>query len=309
MIKKIFNLLFSNRLTGLLFIVFAVSMAIGTFLDAGQDTSPTPYSRTLIFNALWFELIMLVFVINFTGNIFKYNLLSLKKWPVLLLHFSWIFILLGAFITRYFAYEGVMSIREGETENSFLSEKTYVKMYIDGDYIVNGVNQRLVVEEAVDFSPRLNNKFSLNIDYNNQPISIELVDFISGAEKDIVPNINGEEYLKIVEAGDGVPHNHFLKVGEVQSLHNVLYALNKPTKGAVNITYTDDAELFIDSPYDGEYMIMASGKNGKLIKDEKQILNLRSRYIIGNQVLVFPKNVIKGVFDIVVLTLINGKVG
>ena len=299
MIKKIFNLLFSNRLTGLLFIVFAVSMAIGTFLDAGQDTSPTPYSRTLIFNALWFELIMLVFVINFTGNIFKYNLLSLKKWPVLLLHFSWIFILLGAFITRYFAYEGVMSIREGETENSFLSEKTYVKMYIDGDYIVNGVNQRLVVEEAVDFSTRLNNKFSLNIDYNNQPISIELVDFISGAEKDIVPNINGEEYLKIVEAGDGVPHNHFLKVGEVQSLHNVLYALNKPTKGAVNITYTDDAELFIDSPYDGEYMIMASGKNGKLIKDEKQILNLRSRYIIGNQTIVFPKNVIKGVFDIV----------
>ena len=299
MIKKIFNLLFSNRLTGLLFIVFAVSMAIGTFLDAGQDTSPTPYSRALIFNALWFELIMLVFVINFTGNIFKYNLLSLKKWPVLLLHFSWIFILLGAFITRYFAYEGVMSIREGETENSFLSEKTYVKMYIDGDYIVNGVNQRLVVEEAVDFSPRLNNKFSLNIDYNNQPISIELVDFISGAEKDIVPNINGEEYLKIVEAGDGVPHNHFLKVGEVQSLHNVLYALNKPTKGAVNITYTDDAELFIDSPYDGEYMIMASGKNGKLIKDEKQILNLRSRYIIGNQTIVFPKNVIKGVFDIV----------
>jgi len=299
MIKKIFNLLFSNRLTGLLFIVFAVSMAIGTFLDAGQDTSPTPYSRTLIFNALWFELIMVFFVINFTGNIFKYNLLSLKKWPVLLLHFSWIFILLGAFITRYYAYEGVMSIREGQTENSFLSEKTYVKMYIDGDYVVNGVNQRLVVEEAVDFSPRLNNKFSLNIDYNNQPISIKLVDFISGAEKDIVPNINGEEYLKIVEAGDGVPHNHFLKVGEVQSLHNVLYALNKPTKGAVNITYTDNAELFIDSPYDGEYMIMASGKNGKLIKDQKQILNLRSRYIIGNQAIVFPKNVIKGVFDIV----------
>ena len=93
--------------------------------------------------------------------------------------------------------------------------------------------------------------------------------------------------------------NHFLKVGEVQSLHNVLYALNKPTKGAVNITYTDNAELFIDSPYDGEYMIMASGKNGKLIKDQKQILNLRSRYIIGNQAIVFPKNVIKGVFDIV----------
>ena len=299
MIKKIFNLLFSTRLTGKLFIVFARAMAVGTFLDAGQDTSPTPYSRTLIFNALWFELIMLFFIINFTGNIFKYNLLSLKKWPVLLLHFSWIFIILGAFITRYHGFEGVMSIREGETENTFISEKTYIKIYIDGDYAINGIYQRRTVEESVDFSPRLNNKFNYNTTYGDKKINIELVDFIQGAEKDIIPDVNGEEYLKIVEAGDGVPHNHFLKMGEVQSLHNVLYALNKPTKGAVNITYTDNAELFIESPFEGEYMVMASGTNGILEKDKKQLLNLRSRYIIGNQVLVFPKNVVKGVFDIV----------
>jgi cytochrome c-type biogenesis protein CcsB len=283
----------------MLFIVFAIAMAVGTFLDAGQDTSPTPYSRTLIFNALWFELIMLFFIINFTGNIFKYNLLSLKKWPVLLLHFSWIFIILGAFITRYHGFEGVMSIREGETENTFISEKTYIKIYIDGDYAIKGIYQRRTVEEPVDFSSRLNNKFNYNTTYGDKKINIELVDFIQGAEKDIIPDVNGEEYLKIVEAGDGVPHNHFLKMGEVQSLHNVLYALNKPTKGAVNITYTDNAELFIESPFEGEYMVMASGTNGILEKDKKQLLNLRSRYIIGNQVLVFPKNVVKGVFDIV----------
>jgi len=242
---------------------------------------------------------MLFFIVNFTGNIFKYNLLSLKKWPVLLLHFSWIFIILGAFITRYHGFEGVMSIREGETENSFISEKTYVKIYIDGEYAIDGITQRRAIEEAVDFSPRLNNKFSINTSYDDKKINIELVDFIQGAEKDIIPDINGEEYLKIVEAGDGVPHNHFLKMGEVQSLHNVLYALNKPTKGAVNITYTDNAELFIESPFEGEYMIMASGTNGILEKDKKQVLNLRSRYLIGNQAIVFPKNVVKGVFDIV----------
>ena len=89
-LKKI---LFSNRLTGVLFVVFAVAMAIGTFMDAGQETSPTPLTRNLIYNAWWFEAIMLLFVINFIGNIFKYNLLSIRKWPVLLLHLSWIFIL------------------------------------------------------------------------------------------------------------------------------------------------------------------------------------------------------------------------
>ena len=157
-LKKI---LFSNRLTGVLFVVFAVAMAIGTFMDAGQETSPTPLTRNLIYNAWWFEAIMLLFVINFIGNIFKYNLLSIRKWPVLLLHLSWIFILLGAFITRYISYEGVMSIREGATESSFLSEKTYLSIYIDGDYEVNGQLMRRVEEEEVDFSPRMSNEFSI----------------------------------------------------------------------------------------------------------------------------------------------------
>ena len=170
-IKKI---LFSNRLTGILFIVFAIAMAIGTFLDAGQETSPTPLTRNVIYNAWWFELIMLLFVINFIGNIFKYNLLSKRKWPVLMLHLSWIFILIGAFITRYISYEGVMSIREGETESAFLSEKTYLDIYIDGDFQIDGQTMRKAYNDlAVDFSPRMNNKFYLSTEYGGAPISIK----------------------------------------------------------------------------------------------------------------------------------------
>ena len=55
MLKKLSNVLFSTRLTAFLFIAFAVAMITGTFLDAGQSTSPTPYSRNLIYNAWWFE--------------------------------------------------------------------------------------------------------------------------------------------------------------------------------------------------------------------------------------------------------------
>ena len=77
MFKKIANFLFSTRLTAVLFIVYATAMAVGTFLDVGQSTSPTPYSRNLIYNAWWFEAIMVVFMINFVGNIFRYRLLFL----------------------------------------------------------------------------------------------------------------------------------------------------------------------------------------------------------------------------------------
>jgi len=282
----------------MLFIIFAIAMAVGTFLDQGQSTSPTPYSRTLIYNAWWFEAIMVMFIINFAGNIFRYRLWRKEKWATLTLHLSFIFILFGAFLTRYHGFEGMMSIREGATENKFLSQKTYLTTYIDGDFEINGQLQRRVHEDEVDFSPRLTNKYQLNTSYSTTPISIELVDFIAGAEEDIVPSDEGEYYLKIVEAGDGAPHNHFLKLGEVSSVHNVLYALNKPTDGAINITYSE-TDLTIQSPYEGEYMTMATGVQGRLVKDSIQPLVLRSRYIIGNQAIVFPKPVIKGQFDIV----------
>ena len=167
MLKRVTNILFSNRLTGLLFIVFAIAMAIGTFLDAGQETSPTPYSRNIIYNAWWFEGIMLLFVVNFIGNIYRYDLLSKKKWATLILHLSWILILVGAFLTRYVGYEGVMSIREGNIENTFISQKTYLTVYIDGDYEINGQIMRKPIEEHVDFSHRLNNKFRYSTDYKN----------------------------------------------------------------------------------------------------------------------------------------------
>lgn len=297
--EKLAKILFSTRLTAFLFIAFAAAMATGTFLDAGQETSPTPYTRTLIYNAWWFEAIMVFFVINFMGNIFRFKLYKKEKWATLTFHLAFIFILLGAFITRYVSFEGMMAIREGETENTFYSQKTYITTFIDGDYEIDGVPQRKVLENEADFSPRLENHFEVKTKYDKQPITIELEKFIAGAEEDIVPDENGEEYLKMVEGSANGAHNHFLKVGEVQNIHNVLFAFNKPTSGAINITYEND-ELSIKSPFEGEYMTMATQSKGKLEKDSIQPLMLRSLYnIAGSIQIVFPTPVVKGVFDVV----------
>ncbi|MEZ4803480.1 MAG: cytochrome c biogenesis protein CcsA [Gelidibacter sp.] len=296
--KKLANILFSTRLTAILFVVFAVAMATGTILDRHMETSPTPYTRTLIYNAWWFETIMVFFVINFIGNIYRYRLLRREKWATLLLHLAFIFIIVGAAVTRYFGFEGMMAIREGATENQFLSHKTYFTAYIDGDYMIDGVAQRRLIEKEVDFSPRLDNDFKVETEYNGIPVTMELEKFIKGAEKDIVPDEAGEEYLKLVEAGEGQSHNHFLKTGQVQSIHNVLVSLDKPVDGAINIRNTPEG-LTIQSPFEGEYMTMATGAQGHLVKDSIQPLVLRSRYIIGNMAMVFPKPVVKGVFDIV----------
>ena len=67
------------------------------------------------------------------GNIKKYDLWQRKKYPVLMLHLSFILIILGAGITRYISYEGIMPIYEGETTNRMLSDKAYVDIHIDND--------------------------------------------------------------------------------------------------------------------------------------------------------------------------------
>ncbi|MBT8253483.1 MAG: hypothetical protein KJN68_05885 [Bacteroidia bacterium] len=172
MLKKVANIVFSTRLTAALFIAFAIAMGIGTFLDAGMETSPTPYSRHMIYNTWWFEAIMAFFVVNFSGNMIRFKLWRKEKWATLTLHLSFIFILLGAFVTRYIGYEGVIAIREGATQNKFLTQKTYITTYIDGQFMVNGQAQRLVRNDEVDFSPRLDNRFKAKTKYDTTKVTI-----------------------------------------------------------------------------------------------------------------------------------------
>src|SRR6056297_586107 len=173
--KKIASILFSTGLMAFLFIVFAVAMGLGTFIE---DWYSTETARVWVYNTLWFEVIMAFFVINFAGNIVRYKLHKREKWSSLLLHLAFIFILLGAFVTRYFSYEGMMPIREGATENTFLSDKTYLMTFIDGE--MNGEPRRRVVENEVLLAPGASNEFSFNTDYDGQPVKLEILDYIHG---------------------------------------------------------------------------------------------------------------------------------
>lgn len=189
MLKKIASVLFSTRLTAVLFLVFAAAMAAGTFLDSSSQTPPTPFTRELIYNAWWFEAIMAIFIINFIGNIFRYNLHKRKMWASLMLHLSLVLVIFGAFVTRYIGFEGVMHIREGQTENSILSEDTYLDVFIDGDYMLDGVAQRRKLKpKKLRLSDRLNNNFKIKTDYKGQPVTIQFKEFINGAVEGLTPD-------------------------------------------------------------------------------------------------------------------------
>ena len=291
--KKLLSILFSTRLTSVLFIMFSVAMGVGTFVESAHDTAT---ARIWIYNAWWFELMMVFFVINFSGNIKRYRLLQWNKWPLLLLHASWILIIVGAGVTRYIGYEGVMPIREGELTNSFLTEKTYLTVFIDGE--IDGEPRRKLLENDVLFSEAANNAFTWNSDFDNIPVSIRYVDFIKGAEEGLVEDPNGDVYLKIVEAGDGNRHDHYLKMGEVASIHNILFAFNSFTEGAINVTLENDT-YSIESPFEGSFLRMADQQQGVLAVNTKQPLQLRSLYSTAGMQFVFPDPAIRGTYQII----------
>ena len=90
--EKIKSILFSTRLMAVLFIGYAVAMAAGTFIESAYNTDT---ARVIIYNTWWFEAIHIFFLINFFGNISRYQLWKKEKWATLLLHLSFIFIIVG----------------------------------------------------------------------------------------------------------------------------------------------------------------------------------------------------------------------
>lgn len=285
---KLLSFFFSTRLMAVLFIVFALALGIGTFIE---DAYNTETARILIYNAKWFEAIMFLFVINFVGNIKRYQLYKKEKWATLTLHLSFILILVGAFVTRYISFEGRMPIREGETENVFYSDNAYLTVFVDGEY--QGEMRRRTYEEQLLLSPVTNNNFSISGKFNEVPFEVVYKDFTLGAKEVIKEDANGDNYLKLVESGEGSRHEHYLKEGEVQNIHNLLFAFNQPTDGAINIMMDGD-EYTIKMPFNGNYMRMADQMQGDVVQDSLQPLMFRSLYNVGGSNFVFPDAAMKG---------------
>ncbi|MEM7380579.1 MAG: cytochrome c biogenesis protein CcsA, partial [Bacteroidota bacterium] len=201
------------------------------------------------------------------------------------------------FVTRYLSYEGMMPIREGSSEQVFYSDKTYLTAYVEGE--IDGNPRRKTLEDDLIVTAE-GNKTNLpwKSDFNGQEFTISYVDFIRGAKKGLIPDEQGNEFLKIVEAGDGNRHEHYLEDGQVANIHNVLFSLNNDTQGAINIFYSDSTYQ-IRSPFEGNFMRMADQMRGDLIKDSTQTLQLRSLYSIGGMQFVIPEPVVKGNYGVV----------
>ncbi len=282
--KKVWNFLTSTRLMSVWVILFAFAMAVATFVENDFGTQS---AKALIYNAWWFELIMALLTLSFIGNISKYRLYRREKWPVLTFHLAFIVVLLGAFVTRYFGYEGMMAIREGEVSNVIMSDKTYVNVVVDD------TKEQLDFEKEVLFGALSNNHFSVKKDFRGQPFKVEYVDFIPNAKAEFKPGEDGVEHLHLVISAANGRQDVYIPNKEIVPVGNAFVSFNKPMKGVYNFITSPDG-LFLQPKNDGTFMVMQTQERQAVPKDSLRPAELLKLYDFPDLGFVIPEKPVKG---------------
>ncbi|WP_439182944.1 cytochrome c biogenesis protein CcsA [Carboxylicivirga taeanensis] len=128
--KKLFEFLTAYWLMGSLLLFLGAVLGVATFIENDFGTNA---AKALVYNAWWFELVFVLLSINMIGNLIKFKSFKLKKLPALVFHLSFLLIIVGAAITRYVGYEGMMHIREGEESSTILSSDQFVTVNVKAD--------------------------------------------------------------------------------------------------------------------------------------------------------------------------------
>lgn len=250
-------------------ILFAIAIGAATFIENDFGTSA---AQKLIFKAKWFELLLLLFGISIIVNIFRFRMIENRKWAVLTFHASIIVILLGAAVTRYFGFEGIMHIREDDTTNVFISSDTY--MIFEAKQ--NG--KSYIFDEKVNFATLGKNKFKETYQIGQDIINVELEEFIPNPENVLEADPNGDPTLKIVVAGNNGREEYYLRQNEIKNFNGTWFNFGKPEQPqAINIYYRNDSLVF-KTPFVLTQMQMATQMKDTVYPGAYQMLLMRSLY-------------------------------
>lgn len=274
---------FSEKLMIFLLVIYAISMAMGTFIE---NIYSTDTAKNIIYESKWFECIMLFLAICLIISINTYKLWSIKKLPLLIFHISFIIILFGACISRYFGFEGMMLIRKGQIENKIISDKTYIKLNISKN------NKILHYNDKYLFS-KLHHNYNGNFMFYNQIFNVKVIKYIPYAIEAFFEKKNGKKTIKIVTIDQGSRIELFIQSGNVKRIGKIQISFNKIIKNAINILYFNK-KLYIISPFNGYYLKMNTGEYNNISKNIIYNLKLRSLYNINGYQLVFPDGIRNG---------------
>lgn len=288
-VRKYLSALFSTRAAGVYILTFAVAIAIATFIENDFGTSS---SQKLIFKAWWFTGLLTLFGICIVVNIFRFRLIQQRKWPLLIFHAAMIVILIGAAVSRYFGFEGIMHIREDHTSNTFLSSDTYLQFKV----LRNG--QIYEFDEPVLFATLGDNRWEESYLIGTDLIKVTVKDFVPNPVQVINSSPTGRPILKVVLGGMSGREEYFIHEGETRNIRNVVFNFKKEqVPDAINLVYRNDSILLQASRMMTQTVMATQERDTLYPSSAYHPLRLRALYSDGVNSFVFgdfnPRGVIR----------------
>lgn len=241
--ERIEKLLSSYKTTIVLLIVYAVGLAVATFIEKYQGTMT---AKMLVYYSPWFFLLQFLMVVNFVAIVARYKLLKQKKLGMLFIHCAFIIILIGAFVSHVFGEEGILHLREGESSNR-IAVRTSKETY-----------------------------------FHTLPFEVELVKFTltrypgssspSSYESELLVHIDGKTRQEKVYMNNviDVKGYRFFQASYDQDEQGTVLSVNKDVAGR-NITYTGYFILFIG------LILSLLGKHSRFMFLSRRLRDLRQK--------------------------------
>lgn len=265
------------EMAGILLIISAFAMGMATFIENDFGTTA---AKALVYNSLWFEIIIALAFVNLAINSWKIKPWKTKQWSVFVFHMSFLLIILGAGLTRYVGYEGMMGIREGESSNTFMSEQTY--MIIDND------QGETLAKKKVRFSTVSKDEYSLSFDLNGEKYKMKTFDFVPNAMEYIDESSGGGPMFEITLRKDGKFLNYSLAKGEVLSLQGMTFGMYSNGNQDIEILIQEGG-IYYQSRDTSTFFDMMTGVRKAHAPGTSNAIVLEKLYTMGDLSWVFSK--------------------
>jgi cytochrome c-type biogenesis protein CcsB len=209
--NRIYNLLVSPITMALILLIGIIAMASATFIenDFGAEVA-----RKAVYNARWFEVLMVLFSANLIGSIFKRKLYKKQKFSIFLFHIAFIIMIFGAALTRYVGYEGLMHIREEESSSIIKTQNKSLNISIEK----SGIRENFSWDESKVLRKT---GFSDNFKFDNSKFEIELKYFYPNAKEKAIQIEGGKPTIGFVVANTDYRGFNYITEGETKILGNV----------------------------------------------------------------------------------------
>jgi len=275
MLKQILSFMGSMKTMAVLMLIFAVSIGVATFIenDFGTQTA-----KAEVFNARWFEVLLGLLAINLALNIFNFKMYRAQKALVLVFHISFFVILIGAAITRYFGYEGMMHIREGEDSNTILSSKSYLS------FVFSDKDQTFKYDKPIYLSKMSKNSLEYDIAVKDSEVHTELIDYIPDATYTLENAANGKPTAKMmVTSAQKQPDQITLEEGEFYATSDYILDFNSGKHFDRPVIYIskEGANLKMSHSMPLTYVSMDDRSSGDINASDNTALESRHLYSAG----------------------------